>query len=227
MLAAVVCAVLCGARGYRAIAEWIHLQEPETWHWLGFTRRPASANCFRDLLMALSPDAFEAALGAWSAALTGVVAADGPLEAVSIDGKTLCGTLQPHVRALHLLSVLDQRTGFVLSQTAVDEKTNEAKAALGLLKGLVLRGRVVVGDAMFCQREICRQVLDDGGHYLFVVKDNQPKLRKDLEAAFVEEAAFSPLGPAGIPRGAADGRDAGQEARADRTPAARQQHAGQ
>jgi hypothetical protein len=224
MLAAVVCAVLCGARGYRAIAQWIHLQDPETWHWLGFTRRPASANCFRDLLMALAPDAFEEALGRWSGSLSGVPADHAPLQAVSIDGKTLCGTLQPHARAIHLLSALDQRTGCVLSQRAVDEKTNEAKAALGLLKGLVLRGRVVIGDAMFCQREICAQVLADGGHYLFVVKDNQPTLLREIEAAFANEAAFSPLGPAGIPRIATDGRDAEQGARPDRAAAAGQQH---
>ena len=40
MLAAVVCAMLCGARGYSAIAQWIHLQQPDFWYVLGFTRKP-------------------------------------------------------------------------------------------------------------------------------------------------------------------------------------------
>jgi hypothetical protein len=43
--------------------------------------------------------------------------------------------LQPHQRALHLLSALDHQTGYVLNQTQVDPTTNEAKAALELLKG--------------------------------------------------------------------------------------------
>lgn len=212
MLAAVVCAVLCGARGYRPIAQWIHLQEPATWHWLGFTRRPPCANCFRDLLKALSAEAFERIVRGWAGRLPGIELSDDSLSAVSIDGKSLCGTLQPHARAIQLLAALDQQTGCVLSQTEVAHTTNEAKAALALLKQLVLKGRVIVGDAIFCQREICQEIRDRGGHYLFVVKDNQPTLLREIQAAFVDEAAFSPLGCEGIPGVAADGRNLRQRA---------------
>ncbi|MCA9068718.1 MAG: ISAs1 family transposase [Planctomycetaceae bacterium] len=80
----------------------------------------------------------------------------------------------------------------------VDEKTNEHKAAWKLLEHLVLKGRVIVGDAMFCQREVCQQIVDSGGDYLVIVKDNQPTLRQNIETAFVETKAFSPLRPEGI-----------------------------
>ena len=60
-------------------------------------------------------------------------------------------------------------------------------------------GRVIVADAMFCQRELCQSVLNEGGHYLLVVKENQPTLLRDVQAAFASEAAFSPLRPARIP----------------------------
>ena len=90
----------------------------------------------------------------------------------------------------------DHRTGHVLSQCRVDEKTNEHKAALELLRQLVLTDRVVVGDAMFCQREVCQQIVDSGGDYFFPVKDNQPQLRRDISQEFAaQEAAFSPLRP--------------------------------
>ena len=113
------------------------------------------------------------------------------LQVVSMDGKTLCSTLASHGRSVHLLSVLDQRTGFVLSQQEVDSKTNEHKGALQLLKTIVLKGRLVTGDAMFCQRDLCQQVVDDGGHYFFVVKDNQPSLKEAIAADF--RPGFSPL----------------------------------
>ena len=58
----------------------------------------------------------------------------------SLDGKTLCNTLAAHERNVHLLSLLDQALGCVLSQQAVDPSTNEAKAALDLLKTVVLKG---------------------------------------------------------------------------------------
>lgn len=193
MLAAVVCATLCGARGFRPIAQWLRLQEPATWHWLGFKRRPPCANCFSDLLQAICPEEFEQAVWEWTRQLQGVAVNEKTLSAVSIDGKTLCGTLQPHQRAIHLLSALDHQTGYVLSQTRVDPKTNEAQTALALLKTLVLEGKVVVGDAMFCQRDVCQTILDSGGDYLLVVKDNQPQLKRDIELAFAETKAFSPL----------------------------------
>ena len=190
MLASVVCAMLQGARGYSAITQWIHDQEVELWHALGFTRRPPRLGAFRKLLMALSPTHFERALADWAESCLEVPNADQFLEAVALDGKTLCGTLQPHERAVHLLALLDQRSGCVLSQSRVDAKTNEHKGALEILKTLALEGRVITGDAIFCQREVCEDVHDRGGHYFFVVKDNQPTLKEAIAAEF--KAAFSP-----------------------------------
>jgi hypothetical protein len=140
--------------------------------------------------MSLTPHAFEQAVRTWVETCLGEPLTEESLQAVAIDGKTLCGTLQPHERAVHLLSLFDHRTGFVLSQQRVDAKTNEAKTSLELLKTIALKGRVITGDAMFCQREVCQQVWDDGGHYFIVVKENQPTLQEEIAAEF--KAAFSP-----------------------------------
>jgi hypothetical protein len=193
MLAAVVCATLCGARGFKPIAQWLRNQTPGTWHWLGFKRRPPCANCFADLLKRIEPQEFERAIREWTGQLDVVNLADDALHPLSIDGKTLCGTLQAHLAAVHLLAAFDHQSGCVLSQTEVASETNEAKAALELLKTLVLEGKVVVGDAIFCQREVCQQILDSGGDYFVVVKDNQPTLRRNVELAFAKAEAFSPL----------------------------------
>jgi hypothetical protein len=189
MLAATVCAVLCGARGYAAIAQWIGSQAPEVWWLLGFYRRPPCANAFRDLLRGLSADDLERALRQWMVEAVGVPAAE--LEAVAMDGKTLCSTLADHGRSLQLIALLDQRTGCVLSQSDVPLATNEHKASLELLQTLVLKGRVITADAAYCQRDVCRQIVDSGGHYLVVVKDNQPELHATCAAEF--RAGFSPL----------------------------------
>jgi hypothetical protein len=108
-----------------------------------------------------------------------------------MDGKSLRGSRCALRPAVHLLSVLDQATGCVFSQAAVGDKTTEPKAALVLLEGLVLEGRVVTGDAIFCQKDLAGQIRRQGGHCFFQVKENQPTLLRDIEAAF--EAAFSPL----------------------------------
>lgn len=192
MLTAVVAAILTGARGCEAIAQWVRNQESSIWHRLGFFRRPPCANTYRSLLAKISPEQLEAILQEWLKTLIPdpTPGAALPLP-VSVDGKTLCGTLNKHQRSIHLLSIFDQQTGGVLRQLAMPPDTNEHKAALELLKAITLRGRVVTGDAMFCQRDLCQQVIAAGGDYLLTVKDNQPELKAAIEAEF--QPGFSPL----------------------------------
>jgi hypothetical protein len=195
MLATVICAVLSGARGYGAIAQWIHLQEPWVWHLLGFWRKPPTENCYRDLLMALQPDALEHALQEWIDENFPLLARpEGNLAALAMDAKTLRGTIQSHARSVQLLAAIDHESGCVLGQTFVPQNTNEHKAALTLLKSLVLQGRVVTGDAVFCQRDVCQTILDKSGEYVLPVKENQPELRRAIASEFAaSDEAFSPL----------------------------------
>lgn len=194
MLTAVVCGLLCGVRGYEDLVEWLHGLPVDVWHWMGYTRRPPKKDCFRDLLMRLDPEAFERVLRAWIETDLKLSVSETEVSGVSLDGKTLCATLRAFERAVHLLSAVDHQTGYVLSQSRVDEKTNEHKAALPLLKELVLRGRVIVGDAMFCQRDLCQQVVESAGDYLFAVKENQPTLLREISLEFRIESSISKKG---------------------------------
>ena len=56
--------------------------------------------------------------------------------------------------------------------------------APALLARVDWRGRVLTGDARFCQRGRCRQVLEAGGDYLLLVRQNQPALHRDLALLF-------------------------------------------
>ena len=96
----------------------------------------------------------------------------------------------------------------VLVQGKVDSKTNEHKAALELLGILPVKGRIVIGDALFCQRDVCAEATRQEGDYLFSVKGNQEGLLADVAAGFACEAAarsvaaaFSPRRPAGAAGG--------------------------
>src|SRR3954447_21067994 len=93
---------------------------------------------------------------------------------------------QPPARrrtAARALGLRDRARG-VIGDLVVPPEANEITAALTLLKGLPLEGALVTGDAIFTQREICRHVRDAEGHYLFVVKTNQPELHRDIAIAF-------------------------------------------
>lgn len=200
VLALSCCAIMCGARGYSAIAQWAQDHDIALMHRLGFTRRPPKSGGIRKVLMALDRAALEAALTRWAEALLGRLpaVAVGPPHAFALDGKTARGSFDGLSKAVHLLSLVAHQSGLTMAQAEVPQggrdKTNEHKAALELLPDLVLEGRLITGDAMFCQRDLSQQILDNGGHYLWVVKDNQPTLLADIQAALAPEAdgAFSP-----------------------------------
>src|SRR5688572_17671426 len=60
----------------------------------------------------------------------------------------------------------------------------ELTEAPPLLADLRLAGRVVTGDALYCQRALCTQIQQAGGDYLVLVKGNQPTLLADIELVF-------------------------------------------
>jgi hypothetical protein len=190
LLAAACAAILCGARSFAAIAQWTRSQDITLMHRLGFPRTPPTQGAYRYLFLRLDAQSLEAALGRWIAPL--VRPQVNQLRPTALDGKTARGSHSPLQAAVHLLALLDGPTGGVLRQSAVDAKTNEHKAALELLQGLILEGRVLTADAMFCHRDVAEKIRERGGHYFFTVKDNQEILLKDIQAAF--EPAFSPLG---------------------------------
>lgn len=102
-----------------------------------------------------------------------------------IDGKSLRGSIPAgQTQGKHLLGAFVPEEGWVLMQVEVDCKENEIKAAPRLLKSLDLRGKVITGDAMFTQKELSIQVVQSGGDYIWVVKDNQSQLLDDIAALF-------------------------------------------
>lgn len=156
---------------------------------VGFHTDPAKTTCFEKLFAVLSAESLERALSQWiEQGLT--LSVDDELQAVAKDGKTLCGTLTPFQKSIHLLSALAQKTGCVLSQRAVDGETNENKEAMRLLKGMVLQGRVITGDAMFRQRDLCEKIIQDEGHYVYVVKENQPTRLQNITSTFANTTAL-------------------------------------
>jgi predicted transposase YbfD/YdcC len=111
--------------------------------------------------------------------------AEEPLAgALSVDGKAVRGARQADGRAVHLLSALIHGTRLVVGQCDVAHKTNEIPEVRNLLAPLDLRGWAVTLDAMHCQQETARFLVEDKkAAYVFTaVKDNQPGLAAKLDA---------------------------------------------
>jgi predicted transposase YbfD/YdcC len=205
VLGLVVLSLLMGKKSLSAIARLGRLYGPPLAQALGFRRGKTPAkSMLSELLRALDVQALEAALTRWIASRL----PEG-LTQLSLDGKTLRGSRDGDVPGQHLVAAYAPQAQAVLAQLRVEAKTNEHKAALELLGILPVRGKVVVGDALFCQRDLAERIVAEGGDYVFVVKDNQPGLATDVAAGFGFEAAARSIAAAFSPRRAAPAAGAG------------------
>lgn len=196
VLSLVTLGLLMGYKSVSAICEIPESYGADILLALGFPRRRCPRQtALRDLLAALDARSLEGALARWiDSRLPGGTAV------LSIDGKTLRGSRDGEVPGHHLLAAYAPHVQAVLAQVRVDAKTNEHKAALELLGILPVEGKLVSGDAAFCQRDVAERVTAAGGDYIFTVKANQPGLAADIGAGFAFEAAAGATAAAFSPR---------------------------
>lgn len=186
-------ALLCGARSYRAMAEWGRNHGPAVARALGFTHptTPCAAT-LHTIFRQLDPQALAAALGEWTlAVLAALPPAEDEVEGLAVDGKRLRGSAKRGVPLCHLLAAVSHRFGLLVRQQALATKTRETTALAALLAGLLLRGLVVTLDALFTYPHLAQIILDQEGDYLLIVKNNQPTMREEIATLFAEPAAVA------------------------------------
>jgi predicted transposase YbfD/YdcC len=175
-------AVLAGASGPTAIAQWAAIKAELLASVLPLPHGVPCKDVFRRVLMALRPEGFQACFTAWMRSLRDEAAAETGVErpTLAVDGKTL---RRSHDRknglgALHSVTVWASEYGLSLGQVACAEKSNEITAIPELLKLVDIAGGVVTIDAMGCQKEIAGAVVAAKGDYVLALKDNQPTLHR-------------------------------------------------
>lgn len=182
ILALACVAMMCGHKGYRAFAEWRSNYGDDLMKDLGFTRLdgPCAAT-FSNIFRGINVKLFEEKIGAWAESLlTKLKGHDN----ISLDGKTSKGSRKQGSDICHFLSAVGHEVGLTLAQTGVDSKTNEIGVVDEVLRSLVLEGRVVTMDALLTQRKVAKDILDGGGDYVMIVKENQEKLLDDVKTVF-------------------------------------------
>ena len=105
-------------------------------------------------------------------------------EVVAIDGKTLRRSHDKAdgKQAIHMVSAWATENKLVLGQVKTANKSNEITAIPELLQILAIEGCLVTIDAMGCQKDIAKSIVDKGANYLLAVKGNQPKLLEAIQA---------------------------------------------
>ena len=188
ILTLAVSALLANHLSVLAIAEWGARQSPDHLRTLGFGdgRTPCQSTLQR-LFCQLDGPALAQTLTRWFAPQA--VAPDDVLQGVAIDGKAQRGRLRFAADGpVHALSAFCHEQGMVLAHEPITVQRDKAEAELTVAPTLLDRldwpGRVLTGDALFCQRALCAQVQAAGGHYLLLVKENQPALHEAIALLF-------------------------------------------
>ena len=177
-----ICGVICNADSFEHIAEFGRAK----YKWFkGFLKLPhgiPSADTFERVFARIDPEEFKSAFMSFVSAIEELTKG----EIVSIDGKTLRRSYDRGngKSAIHMVSAWAASNGIVLGQRKTDEKSNEITAIPQLLKLLEIEGCIVTIDAMGCQRNIAKMIIDKKADYVFSLKGNQGNLHEDVALFF-------------------------------------------
>lgn len=184
-----LCAVICGANSFVGIEWFGHAREAWLRTFLDLPNGIPSHDTIGRIFAMLNPKALEQAFREWAAAIATLTKG----EVVAIDGKTLRRSFQKAGSGIfvHMVSAFAAGNQLVLGQVKTDEKSNEITAIPRLLELLHLHGCLVTIDAMGCQKDIAKKVIESKADYMLAVKDNQPTLAAAVTAVF-DEALSDP-----------------------------------
>lgn len=196
ILVIAICATICGADDFVAIAAWGRAKEDWLRQRLALPNGIPSHDTFDRVFRRLDPEAFARCFLTCVEAVR--TATDG--EVIALDGKRLRHSFDTASgqAAIHMVSAWATENRLVLGQVKVDDKSNEITALPALLRLLDISGCLVTIDAMGCQKAIARQIVEQGGDYVLALKENQPSLYADVAEFFTEARATH---FAGMPHG--------------------------
>jgi len=184
ILTIALCASIAGADDFVAMTCWARLHKDWLAQFLDLSAGIPSHDRLNMIFRQLEPAEFERCLFSWLGALHDASA--GRL--LAVDGKTARQSFdKATARAgLHMVSVWAVSQRLSIACVAVDQKSNEITAIPEVLKLVELCGAIVTIDAMGCQTEVARQIVEGGGDYILAVKGNQPTLHEGIIEHFVE-----------------------------------------
>lgn len=177
-----ICAVICGADDWVAVADWATAKEAWLATFLPLENGLPSHYTYRRTFQHIDPEQFQAGFMSWTEA----VFRRTEEEVIAVDGKQLRGSRDKNSgqQAICMVSAWAAENRIVLGQQKTAEKSNEITAIPALLQLLDLTGCIVTIDAAGCQQENTAIVVAQDADYLLSVKGNQGHLYDDIDFLF-------------------------------------------
>lgn len=104
---------------------------------------------------------------------------------IMFDGKAIRSTdaIKSIEKMMNIVTAYTD-TGVSLLQKTVEDKTNEIPAVQELIDMLDVEGLIITADAMHCQKETAKKIIENGGDYVLQLKANQKSFYEDVYAMF-------------------------------------------
>ena len=182
IVALTICAVICGAEGWEDIEAYGRSKLGWLETFLSLPNGIPSHDTISRVFARLDPAQLQTCFVSWVKAIAQL--SDG--EVIAIDGKSARHSYDKGKGqgAIHMVSAWASENRLVLGQVKVADKSNEITAIPKLLDVLDIQGCIVTIDAMGAQKEIAKQIVEQGAHYVLSLKGNQGNLHQDVQQLF-------------------------------------------
>jgi len=182
ILVIAICAVIAGADNWEDVEEYGKARQEWFKRILELPNGIPSHDTFNRLFARLNPEQFQANFLKWTMAVNNIIGT----QVIAIDGKVLRRSHDKGIgkAAIDMVSAWATANSLVLGQVKTNEKSNEITAIPQLLEALEVAGCIVTIDAMGCQTEIAKKIVEKDADYILALKDNQGNLFEDTVRLF-------------------------------------------
>jgi predicted transposase YbfD/YdcC len=183
LLTIALCTILCGGDSFYDMEEFGEVRLDWLKTFLRLRNGAPTHDTYNRIFQALDPESFGDVLARWTQSVRRVLGG----EVVALDGKAVRRALNRGEDARVIVSAWATESGLLLGQRKVKNKSNEITAVPELLRALELAGCIVTADALHCQKDIAKEIIEADADYVLALKGNQGTAFTEVKA-FLDEA---------------------------------------
>ena len=179
-------AVLCGCTDAENMGYFMKLQESYFTKLLDLKYGVPSADTLLRVFALIEPENFMKAFYEWIRDVLNSFSStkDNDVRRIAIDGKAVRAASEKRGNIPYIISAYLGNYGISIGQMKIVDKTNEITEIPNLLKKLDIENCIITIDAIGCQKQIARQIVEQKGHYCLAVKGNQKNLHNEIQEYF-------------------------------------------
>ncbi len=178
-----LCTILSGGESFYDMEEFGEVRLPWLKTFLRLRNGAPRHDTYNRVFQALDPRSFSDCLARWTQSVRAVLGG----EVVALDGKAIRRALNQGEDTRVIVSAWATESGLLLGQRKVRDKSNEITIMPELLRALELAGCIVTADALHCQKNIAREIIEADADYVLALKGNQGTAFTEIKM-FLDEA---------------------------------------